>query len=269
MSNDVTNFEIDVIQQSFQIPVLVDFWAEWCGPCKSLGPILERLAEQQHEKWTLAKVNTEVLLDVAATYGIRSIPHVILFSEGKQIGEFVGALPEYTIVQWLKKNVPRRNNEKVSRAVALVDNHQQEEAKILLQEVVRKEPDNSQARTVLAKLSVYSDPSIAFQLIQDIDDPNHSELANGIRVILRLFDILEQPDLLPDDAIKPEYLSAIQDLHEQRFDKALEKFVGIIRHNRKYDDDGSRKACIAIFKYLGEDHPLTAAYRRDFSRALY
>ncbi|HEV8539132.1 MAG TPA: tetratricopeptide repeat protein [Bacteroidota bacterium] len=271
MSYAVTNFEIEVSQRSFQIPVLVDFWAEWCGPCRTLGPILDRL-EQAQQRWVLAKVNTEELPDVAATYEIRSIPHVKLFSEGKPIAEFIGALPEYAVVQWLKKNIPGKNRKVVARAIALLEERRTDEATAMLKGVLADEPDNSEVRVLLAKLSVFSDPSAALQLIGGVDDVNDVKdagLVDGLRVFLRLFDLANRPELLPEDDVKLQYLSASQDLRSQRFDKALEKLIEIIRNNRYYDDDGARKACIAIFKFLGEEHPVTIDYRRDFSRALY
>lgn len=106
MSNDITNFETDVIQQSSSNPVLVDFWAPWCGPCRMLGPVLDELAGEANGAWTLAKVNVDNHQQEAAKYQVRSIPSVKLVYQGAVIGEFTGAAPKEQIASWLKQNLP-------------------------------------------------------------------------------------------------------------------------------------------------------------------
>ena len=106
------DFQSEVIEASKTTPVLVDFWAEWCGPCVQLSPTLEKLAEEAGDSWTLLKVNTESQPELAAEYGIRSIPNVKLFVNGEISGEFIGALPEEEIKRWLESNIPDQGNEK-------------------------------------------------------------------------------------------------------------------------------------------------------------
>ena len=106
IEKELIDFQSDVIEASKTTPVLVDFWAEWCGPCVQLSPTLEKLAEEAGDSWTLLKVNTESQPELAAEYGIRSIPNVKLFVNGEISGEFVGALPEEEIKRWLESNIP-------------------------------------------------------------------------------------------------------------------------------------------------------------------
>src|SRR4030042_5510506 len=110
MDYEVKDFSVDVLQASYNKPVLVDFWAEWCGPCRVLGPTLERLAENNND-WSLVKVNSDENPELSTQFGIRSIPSVKLFSKGKVINEFVGALSEPAIIDWLKRNVPNKYQE--------------------------------------------------------------------------------------------------------------------------------------------------------------
>ena len=106
INKEPVDFQLDVIEASKTSPVLVDFWAEWCGPCVYLSPTLEKLAEEAGNSWTLVKVNTELQQELAVKYGIRSIPNVKLFVNGEVSGEFIGALPEEDIKRWLESNIP-------------------------------------------------------------------------------------------------------------------------------------------------------------------
>ena len=270
MTYDVTNFSEQVLDRSFQTPVLVDFWAEWCGPCKMLGPVLERLADENGKRWTLAKLDTEQFPDIAAQYGVRGIPNVKLFVDGKVEAEFTGALPERAVRQWLDKVLPSEYRKMTEQAEALLMAGNTDAAKGLLEQVVQSEPANIPARVLLAKTYVPIDPDRAAQLVEGIEeDSNLFLVVDGIRTFAGLEKKALNPENLPDSPVKATYLEAIKAVGQQDFDSALQKFIAVLREDRYYDDDGSRKACIAIFKYLGESHETTLKYRRDFSSALY
>jgi len=104
---ETVDFQKDIIEASEHTPILVDFWAEWCGPCHMLSPTLEKLAEDAGEDWILVKVNTELQPEIAMKYGIRSIPNVKMFYKGEISSEFVGAIPESEIIQYLAQNLPK------------------------------------------------------------------------------------------------------------------------------------------------------------------
>ncbi len=270
MTYDVKDFQKDVLERSKQIPVLVDFWAEWCGPCRVLGPTLERLAATADGGWQLAKVNTEEMPDVAARYNIRSIPNVKLFVDGTVAAEFVGALPEPMIRQWLQKHVPSKHRHQLRRAEELLLNSKTAEAQPLLEHILAAEPGNHRARVLLAQTYLFTDQQKALSLVRDIaEDSEVFDLAEAIRTFADLFDKANHPEKLPEDGVKQTYLSGIKKLAESDFSDALEAFIEVIRTNRYYDNDGARKACVAIFKILGEDNEITRTYRREFSRALY
>ena len=269
MAYDVNNFEEEVIQRSQTIPVLVDFWAEWCGPCKVLSPVLERLARESDGRWNLAKVNTEQFPDIVAECGIQSIPNVKLFFGGRIVAEFVGALPEHAVKQWLRDNLPSRHVAFIESAQKLVHDQQYAKAESLLLPILADEPDNEEAKVLLATAVVFREPGNAQQLLKDVEDPRYGESADAVATMVRLMELQKEPDTLPASAAGQKYAEAVASVATQDFDKALTLFIEVIRKDRYYDDDGARKACIAIFKFLGEEHPITQKHRREFSSALY
>jgi len=267
MSSEVLDFEKEVIEKSHQIPVLVDFWAEWCGPCKVLGPVLEKLSKESNGNWVLAKVDTDKDQELAIKFGIRGIPNCKLFSKGKVVNEFTGALPEQAVREWLKKSIPSKYADSIDKAKELLHDGNNKDAKHILEKILRGESGNIEAKILLAKALLFEEPKEAISLIQNDDNSlEYRELADSIQTIAEL---LQKKEKLPDSEVFDEYSKAIEDLKNKNFDGSLEKFIDVIRRDRIYDDDGSRKACIAIFKYLGEDHPITTKYRREFGSALY
>jgi putative thioredoxin len=266
-SYDVQDFTKEVVEQSYSTPVLVDFWAEWCAPCRMLSPILERLAKQANERWVLAKLNTEEHPEIARQFRISSIPNVKLFVEGTVKAEFIGALPEYAIKQWLEKNLPGKYDKQLETARSLLKDGKRDTAQTLLRQIIAAEPNQLQAKVMLASIVLFSNPTEALAFVQTIEEEDVNEQVESITTLARL--LLLSPDVLPEKPAKPIYLGAIENLRNQQFEGALQKFITVIREDRYYDNDGARKACIAIFKFLGEEHEITLKYRRDFSSALY
>jgi len=270
MKFDSDNFQKDVIERSHHVPVLVDFWAEWCAPCKMLGPILEKLASKSNGRWELIKIDTEKHPEIAMQYRISSIPSVKLFVDGQVIDEFVGALPEQMIVQWLNKALPDPFDKKLKEAENYLYRQNTKDAQKLLNEILKQQPSHQKAKILLAQTYLYTNPNKAEELVEQIDEnSNEFQMVENIRIFIKLFNYLKTPERLPENPVKNKYLQAIKNLHSKDYEKALKGFIEVLEKNRSYDDDGSRKACIAIFKFLGEDHLITRKYRPIFSRTLY
>jgi putative thioredoxin len=266
---DTDDFAGDVLEQSYRIPVLVDFWAEWCGPCKMLGPILERLAGQSDSRWTLRKVDTDKHQDIAVRYGIRSIPNVKLFVKGEVANEFTGALPERAVVQWLEKALPGKFEKEIAEAQRMIDEGKTPEARRLLEGIVKEDAGNEEAKTELARTYLFDETERAVDLVRTIEP--HSKffpMAEMIRTVGDLLNKARHPEALAEDPVKGLYLDGIRALGRRDYAGALGIFIEVIRTNRYYDDDGSRKACIALFRLVGDDSELARRYRRDFGSAL-
>lgn len=270
MAYDIENFDKDVVERSNSIPVVVDFWAEWCGPCKVLGPVLEKLAVENADKWAFAKLNTEHFPEIAQKYGIRGIPNVKLFVDGEIKDEFTGALPEQAILDWLKKALPGEADKLFEEARQQLLEQQPKKAAGLFMKVLEVDPNHHHAALLLAQMHVYNDPEKALHLVQAIeaDSPFFMQV-EGVRTLAELFLKLNTSDALADAEVKSIYVNSIKALHSGDAEGALEGFIKVIETDRYYDDDGARKACIGIFKILGEEHPITKEYRSAFSSALY
>ena len=154
MAIDVTaaDFEQQVLQRSFEVPVVVDFWAEWCGPCRMLGPVLEKLEAEDDGAWVLAKLDTDANQDLAAGFQIQGIPAVKAFVNGQVVDAFVGALPAPTIRMWLERFVPSEADERVAEDEALAQAGDTAGAAIQLEQALAIRADHARALLALAEL---------------------------------------------------------------------------------------------------------------------
>lgn len=270
---DVQDFQTEVIERSAELPVVADFWAAWCGPCKVLGPVLERLAGEAGGRWRLAKIDTDAYPRIAAEYGIRSIPAVKLFVDGQVASEFVGALPEESIRQWLAEAVPGPQSGALRAARTLLAGGRAEDveqARGLLEEVLRDDAGNQEARLLLAETLVFDDPAAATALVEPIGSgAKHGDSAAALRTVARLLQIPDNGDGLAASSARDAYLEALAALSRRDFDAALSGFIDVAGRDRALDDDGARNACLAIFTLLGDDAELTREYRKRLARALF
>lgn len=274
MPFDVDDFEQDVLAASREQPVLVDFWAPWCGPCRTLGPVLERLAAEQDAAWRLAKVNIDDHGDLARRYGVRGIPAVKLFADGTVLDEFTGALPEHALRRWLSDALPSKVKADVEAAEATLARGDRGEAEALLRGVLDAEPDDpvrARAQVLLAQAVVFEKPDEAAALTEEASfvDAGVLERSEAVQTVARLLRLREVPEALPEGPGRAPYRRALSALAEQDFDAALQHLIEVVRADRYYDDDGARKACVALFTLLGTGHPAVRAHRRTFDMALY
>jgi putative thioredoxin len=276
---DTKTFAQEVIERSATVPVVVDFWAPWCGPCRVLGPILESEIGALGGRVLLAKVNTDESPELAQQFGIQGIPAVKAFRDGKVVSEFVGAVPKPQIQRFLKALAPPASASALDEAdsTSRAGNHAEAEAKLrpLLEDpevadrarlaLVRAlvgAGKAAEAREEMAKIDSRSPEAEALPPLQRrlafADDAQEYGGEDKARAALAA-----NPKDVPARYALGSALAARGELRE-----ALESFLEVVGRDRKWKDDGARLAMLALFDQLGTDHPLTQDFRRQLQIVL-
>jgi putative thioredoxin len=264
---EVGDFERDVLQRSHTVPVVVDFWAAWCGPCRVLGPVLERLAGEARGRWVLAKVDTERHPDVSHAFGIQGIPAVKLIVDGRVADEFVGALPEPEVRRWLERALPSPHADAIANARALILRAAFQTAAEHLAAVLAAEPANDEARVLLAEAQLHLDPAVAMQTLAPLD--RAGEFHDRIEAIETLAAaVMAAPGTLSESPHRDGFVAAARAAGDADWDAALGGFIEVVR--RKGDPLRERsRACVrAIMLLLGTEHPAVERHFRAFSSAV-
>jgi putative thioredoxin len=271
------SFDAEVIERSHGIPVVVDFWAPWCGPCRTLGPLLERLAAEHGGAFEVAKVNVDENPAVAADFGIRSIPAVKAFRGGALVDEFVGALPEPALRAFLRRILPSRADELAAAGRAAETAADVATAERNYREALSLDPNHPVARLGVGRLLAATNPAEALRELERVL-PGTPERAEADRLAARLRlagdDGTGEADLRARVARDPADLGARIELARhlagrEDYEAALAELLEIIRRDRKYDDEAARKQMLDVFNILGPRHPLTEKYRSELARVLY
>lgn len=259
------NFQADVIQKSHERPVVVDFWAAWCGPCRFLGPVITEMAEEAAGSWELVKVNTEEEREIAQQFNIMSIPHVKMFSKGEVIAEFTGALPRGEIQKWLDAHLPSEAKEELN---SILKDLQEDFDKGLsaLRSFVQSHPEMVEAKLELASHVVFSDPALSLSLTESLKAFSpEAQKAQTTRTLAELMQFHTEDGKAPFDQLQKAQLA----LKEVNFENGIEQLIKAVQIDKTFAGDLPRRACIAMFQYLGQSHALTKKYRPHFNMALY
>ncbi len=271
----LADFAQHVLEESKQRPVVVDFWAPWCGPCKSLKPILEKLAAEYGGKFLLAKINSDDNQELAARYGVRGIPSVKAFVDGAPVDEFSGALPEGEVRAFLDRLIPSPADELRAQAAALRLAGDQPGALQRLADASRVDPDHLGVRLDAAEIMLdLGEADEARRLIGSVSDdadPRVPQLkarlqfmgAAGEDVAALTAQVAANENDLAA-RLKLANLLVAAGQHEAGMDQLLE----IVRRDRGFGDDIGRKTLLSVFDLLGGGE-LVSRYRRQLSSLLY
>ena len=265
---DVTEatFQAEVVERSLQVPVIVDLWAEWCGPCKQLSPVLERLAQAANGAWILAKVDVDANPRIAQLFGVQSIPTVVAIAGGQPVEAFAGAQPEPQIKQWLAalldalrdrlpgisaaeqggdaEPVPEPEDPRFVTAEEAFENGDFEAAAAAYQKILDEEPANEQAKAALAQ--------VKFLARAESADPS----------------VVVRADTSPED-VEAQLQAADVELANQRIEQAFKRLLDVIRRTSGSDRDKARTHLVELFGLFPAEDPLVAKARRDLASALF
>ncbi len=278
------NFDDVVIKGSAKAPVLVDFWAAWCAPCRALAPVLDKLAAEFDGRMTLAKLDTDAEPELAARYGIRGIPNCKLFIDGDVADEFTGALPEPAVRQFLQKSLPSPVAKLVAEAERRLAARDAVGALAELDEAFAIDRDDEAA--LLARLEamlMLGRTAEAAAIIGELESPQRARarsaandarlaalkarvaLASGARGDLAA--LAEAAARSPSSsAARVEYADALA--AKGNYERALAELLAVVQSDRAFDDDAARKRMLRIFEALGGDDDVVRRYRRELAAAL-
>ena len=279
----VATFDQQVIEKSFEQPVLVDFWAEWCAPCKVLMPLLAQIAESYQGKLILAKVNCDTEQDIVGRFGIRSLPTVVLFKDGQPVDGFAGAQPESEIRKLLEPHVALPapvSADPFKQAQALFAESRFAEAEAQLKALLAEDNTHALALILYARcLAERGELDEARTVLDAVksEDPHKAELAGAkaqLTFLAQARQLPESAELKSRLAQNPQddeaaYQLAIQQLSRQQYEAALEGLLKLFMRNRSYSEGLPHKTLLQVFELLGNDHPLVTTYRRKLFAALY
>lgn len=254
---DVTeaDFDAKVVQRSYQVPVVIDFWADWCAPCRALGPMLERAVEARAGKVELARIDVDQNPQLAVAFGVQGIPAVKAVRDGRLVDEFVGAQPPQVVERFLDGLLPSEAEVAAAEAAGL----DPAQAEARYREILAGDQDNVPARVGLASILLDRDePAEAVETLQPVaTDPA------AVRPLARARLMREAAE---EGA---EFSKAAARALEGQHEEALSELLSVVREGPGQRRDRARELMLDVFRVLGDDDPLARRYRRDLTSALF
>ncbi len=265
-----SDFEYEVIAYSNHIPVIVDFWAEWCRPCKSLTPILEKITGDAQGLFRLAKVNVDDNPNLALRFNVRSIPNVKAFRDGQVVSEFLGLQPEPRVKEFIRNIAPSQIDLLLEKGQSQLEMQDWQDAGTSFRVFLSKSPNHPAGLLGLLKSNLMQGDYTGAKKIMDEFPPSpeyaHMEIMRPLFVALT--NDLHGDDFV-DDPIEASFHNALTLIIRGNLPAAMDGVIDILRLDKHYHNDGVRKILLGLFEILGDNHPLTQQYRRELALVLF
>lgn len=265
-----TDFEFEVLEYSKQMPVVVDFWADWCGPCKVLGPILERLTQDAKGAFRLAKVDVDQNPNLALRYHVRSIPNVKAFKDGQLVAEFAGVQPEGKIREFLRGLKPSEHDLVLEKAQGLLAEANWNAAEKLFREFLHKAPQNPAGLLGLTRsllLQGFIEEPVG--ILKNFPASKEYLSAEVLSPLAKALMSTKSGWKDSDDPLEAAYANALRLVKMGNFEAAMDGMLDILRQDKRYRDDEVRRVLLGVFELLGETNPLTRQYRNELASVLF
>ena len=264
------DFEYEVLAYSQQAPVVVDFWAEWCAPCRTLGPLLERLAQEGQGSFRLAKVNVDDNPNLALRYGVHGIPAVKAFRDGKMVAEFTGVQPEPRLREFLRALAPSKSDLALEKGHSLLAMRQSLQAETAFRAVIKEFPENPVAQLGLAKsLLLQGESQESSQILSRFPASREYAAAQMLLPLSLALSDLDQDRLKDDDPLDPAFNQALRLVKRGNIEAAMDGLLDILRENKHYADGRARLTLVALLELFGENNPVTRQYRAELASVLF
>jgi putative thioredoxin len=265
-------FEQEVVQRSHEKPVVVDFWAPWCGPCRMLGPILEKAAADPEHDFILAKINVDENPTISMRYQVQGIPAVKAFSDGQVVAEFVGAQPEPKVRQFIQKLAPSQVDRAIKRAHTLLITRHWEEAEAAYREVLEDYPNQSDAMINLARsLLAQGEGCEALELLQRCRDDQTLMQAERLSPLATYLCETNNNHFLLEEhpPIEVQYRQTARLFEKGNLEAAMDGLLDVLRQDKRYRNCEVKNVMLGIFELLGDEDTLTQSYRREMASILF
>ena len=265
------DFEYEVLNFSFNVPVVVEFWASWSRPCKQLTPIMEKLTLESNGNFRLARVNVDENPTLAMRYGVYSVPTVKAISQGQVVAEFAELQPEYRIRTFLQRIVPPSPMSlAIKKANSLLDDNNWQEAETIIKEILEKTPGQSSALLGLVKASLgQGKAGRALEIIESFPTSREFSKAQLLRTYANTL-LLRQKNSLPlETDLEAAYYNSIRLAEKGNLPASLDGLLEILKQDKTFRNDEAHQVVLGILELLGEENPLTRQYRSELASVLF
>ena len=266
-----SSFEYDVIAYSQNIPVVVDFWADWCKPCRALTPMLERFAEQAQGEFRLAKVDVDANPNLALRFSVRSIPTVMAFSQGRKVSDFTGLVPEHVVREFLSRILPPRPSDLLAqKGISLLHMEDLKEARVAFMQAL--DLDGNHAPSILGMMKINlleGNASAARALYQNFPASPEFNAAEKLVPLIKAMQELDEGQLPQANDLDAVFVNSVRLVTRGNSLAGIDGLLEVIRQDKHYRKDRARNVLLALLELLDPEAELTRKYRAELASILF